>query len=329
MTWLPTAAAPTDLQAVLNLQPETGAVLRDFLAVADEVNPTPLLDLCKLRMAQVLKCRARLHGADSAVLRELQNWSQSSKFTDAERATLDYLDQFMIAANQVTAAQRSALANALNVAEPSNFVYALYINEAFTRFLSFFDIDPEPVTQAIAANDFGEKSDREFIEWVEGEKAQTDPKLLAVYYAFNLATCKAHGVDEVTDEIVRLRSAEYHDCKFCQSVRRVVDMPDGVDDLMNEVRRYRSSTILSERHKVALEVLETLVVAPALVSEELQTRILEQFSPQQIVELLLKEMFWMSNKPMISLGTDPGAVSDNAYTPFEYDAKGNFVLLDR
>jgi hypothetical protein len=39
-------------------------------------------------------------------------------------------------------------------------------------------------------------------------------------------------------------------------------------------------------------------------------------------------MFWMSNKPMISLGTDPGAVSPAALTPFEYDAEGNFVLLN-
>ena len=162
---------------------------------------------------------------------------------------------------------------------------------------------------------------------MEDDGTETDPRLMAAYHAFNRATCREHGVDGVTDEIVRLRSADYHNCQFCQSVRRNVEWPDGVEDLMKEALNYRASTKISESQRVALELLDALVGAPISVTADLQARLLESFSPEQIVELLMKEAFWMSNKPMISLGTDPGAVSSAELTEFEYDQEGNFVLM--
>ncbi|MDB6061624.1 MAG: hypothetical protein JWM78_1727 [Verrucomicrobiaceae bacterium] len=335
MTWLPLSAInantfDSDANALKALQPAAYQSLNDFLAVADQVNDRALLSLCKLYIAQTLKCRTLLPHADSALLDALTNWPSNKRFSPAERAVLDFTDQFMVAAKDISDAQIQALAQALNVSEPSTFVYAIYINEGYTRLLTFFDIDAEiRATSNQSASVLGEKSDRENIEWVEGKKSATDPRLLAAYYAFNLATCSLHGIDEITDEIVRLRSAEYHDCKFCQSVRRVVDLPNGTDDLMQEVQQAHGSTRLTDQQKVALDVLEIFVTAPSTVSTELQQKILQHFSPVQIVELLLKEVFWMSNKPMISLGTDPGAVSSTALTPFEYDAAGNFKLLKK
>jgi len=304
--------------------------LVEFLATADAVNDKELLALCRLRMAQLLKCRAGLGGADPEVLARLESWEDSAAFTAKEKAALDYTEQFMVGASDVTAEQRAELARQLGVSEPSTFVYGLYINEAFLRVLAFLDVAPTADGMRWIAGRSGRgevKADRDFIEWVDDQESETDPVLLAAYYAFNRATCRAHGVDEVTDEIVRLRSAEYHHCQFCQSVRRKVELPDGVQDLMAEARDYRTSTRISDRHRAALELLDVLVVAPASVDEQLRARLLEQFSPEQIVELLMKEAFWMSNKPMISLGTDPGAVSSERLTPFEYDAEGNFALM--
>ncbi len=331
MTWLSVRPEPasSDLDALLALNPDTGKALVDFLAVADAVNDSDLLDLCRTRMAQLLSCRALLADADSALLARLDSWYKTADFSAAQRAALDFTEQFMVAAREISPEQRRALATALGVGEPSTFVYGLYINEALVRFLAFLDVEPLHLRQVLATTGpVGEKSDRKFIEWVEGDAAETDPALLAAYYAFNRATCAAHDVDELTDEIVRLRSAEYHDCKFCQSVRRIVDKPDGADDLMHEARNYQTSPVLTAQQKTALEVLDTFLVSPAAVGNDLKARIRAHFTPAQLVELLMKEMFWMSNKPMISLGTDPGAVSPAALTPFEYDAEGNFVLLN-
>lgn len=330
MTWLAVNTQPssTDLDALLALNPEAGKTLKDFLAIAAQVNDQALLELCRLRMAQLFNCRAALARADQALLARLDNWHKSTDFSDAERAALDFTELFIVAAKNINPVQRANLAKALGVAEPSTFVYGLYINEAMLRFLAFFAVEtPYPSGQQAETIAVGEKSDRKFIEWVDGESSQTDPTLLAAYYAFNRATCSLHGIDELTDEIVRLRSAEYHDCKFCQSVRRIVDNPDGAGDMMNEVLNYQTSTVLTDRQKTALQILDTFLVSPAVVSDDLKQKILQHFTPAQLMELLMKEMFWMSNKPMISLGTDPGAVSTSTFTPFEYDTEGNFVLL--
>ena len=329
MTWLnvPTSGE-NDLDTLLALQAAAGKSLTDFLAIAEQVNDAAMLNLCRVHIARLLSCDAVLAKADPTLVAQLDNWHKSDVFSEAEKAALDFTEQFMIGARNVTPAQRQALASGLGVREPSTFVYGLYINEAFLRFLTFFDVRPgAPVTFTSDAG-LGEKADREFIEWVDDDSSDTDPRLLAAYYGFNRATCSLTGVDATTDEIVRLRSAEYHDCKFCQSVRRVIDSPAGGNDLMREVLNYRDSKILSERQKTALEVLETFVIAPANVNDELKAKITRHFTPEAIVELLLKEMFWMSNKPMISLGTDPGAVSAEHYTDFEYDDEGNFVLLN-
>jgi alkylhydroperoxidase family enzyme len=328
MTWLPLERSDTnnDLDALLALNPQAGKTLIDFLKISDQVNNSELLALCRLRMAQLMHCRADLANADAKQLATLDNWNKSDEISNTQKAALDFTEQFIIGANNITPLQRQKLADALGVPEPSTFVYGLYISEAMVRFLTFFDVSPQPQPDVNGTTSVGEKSDRKFIEWVDNG-SNTDPELLAAYYAFNLATCSLHGIDELTDEIVRLRSAEYHDCKFCQSVRRVVDKPSGVDDLMGEVRDYQSSTGLTSQQKVALDVLDVFLVSPSAVSDELKANINQQFSAQHIVELIMKEMFWMSNKPMISLGTDPGAVSKTNLTDFEYDAKGNFVLL--
>ncbi len=285
---------------------------------------------CRLRIGQLLGCRAAVEGADSRILADLEAWDSSPAFGAAERAALDYAEQFMLSAKDVSPEQRSALAHALGVSEPSTFVYGLYITEAFLRVLAFLDVDPTPdgmdwIGQTELTSDA--KRDRDHIEWVEDEGTDTDARLMAAYYAFNRATCRAHGVDELTDEIVRLRSAAYHHCQFCQSVRREVEWPEDVADLMDEAVNYQTSSKVSPAHRAALELLDALVMAPVAADAGLRTRLLEQFTAKQIMELLMKEAFWMSNKPMISLGTDPGAVASDALTPFEYDDDGNFVLM--
>src|ERR1700760_1489854 len=144
MTWLPVSTTTTDLDAIFALQPEMAESLVEFLATADAVNDRELLGLCRLRVAQVLGCRAGLEGADADLLTRLDNWDHSDAFDAREKAALDYTDQFMMSATNVSPEQRTALARALGVTEPSTFVYGLYINEAFLRMLAFLDVDPSP-----------------------------------------------------------------------------------------------------------------------------------------------------------------------------------------
>jgi alkylhydroperoxidase family enzyme len=51
-----------------------------------------LLGLCRLRIAQMLDCRAELDGADAERLTELASWRSSPNFTPRERAALSYTE---------------------------------------------------------------------------------------------------------------------------------------------------------------------------------------------------------------------------------------------
>jgi alkylhydroperoxidase family enzyme len=193
------------------------------------------------------------------------------------------------------------------------------------RLLSFFDVAPDPEA-AGSGRISAPKEGLEHLDWVD-EESTTDPRLLAAYQAFGRATCGHHLVDDVTDEMVRLRSAKAHHCGFCQSVRRTVTLPDEVDDLMDEALDFEQSAIVTPQQKVALEILDHFIAMPCSLPQADRAKALEAFTPEQLFELMFKEVFWMSNKPMISLGTDPGEVTPGALTDFEYDSEGNFTIL--
>ena len=327
MTWLPVDGAGSEREQVFSLQPQTTTAFLGFLSTAEAVTDGALLVLCRTRIAQLLRCRGELALADPELLADLERWDTSPRFGQKERAALDFAEQFVTSAVDTTPQQAERLAHALGVREPSTFVYGLYINEGLVRLQSFFDIAPSATAAVLSsAGVAAAKQGLEFLDWVD-EGSATDPRLLAAYHEFGRAACRQHGVDALTDEIVRLRSADMHDCKFCKSVRRNVALPEGVGDLMSEALAYQESELVGPRQKAALALLDGFVLSPWALSAEAQAEALEQFTPAQIVELMFKEVFWMSNKPMIALGTDPGAVAEDRLTDFEYDAEGNFNLL--
>ncbi|MCK9245968.1 MAG: hypothetical protein M0P11_03325 [Anaerolineaceae bacterium] len=90
MTWLAvnTPSSSTDLDALLALNPDAGKTLTDFLAIAAQVNDHAMLELCRLRMAQLFNCRAALATTDKALLARLENWHKAADFSEAERAAM-------------------------------------------------------------------------------------------------------------------------------------------------------------------------------------------------------------------------------------------------
>jgi alkylhydroperoxidase family enzyme len=111
------------------------------------------------------------------------------------------------------------------------------------------------------------------------------------------------------------------------SVRRAVARPEGVDDLDAAVRRYEGSD-LDERIKVALRFADAYLANPAGYDEASRRSMLEHFAPEQIVELLLKLMYFSGNKATIALGLD-AAIDPENLSSFHYDDDGNFVVHGR
>jgi hypothetical protein len=144
MTWIPGVSDDGgDGDAVFGLQPDATRKLTEYLGVAESLAGGPLLDLIRLRIAQEIGYVPALEAADPDLLAALDDWEKVDRFGSPERAVLAYVEQFMVAPIDVSEDQRAALANGVG-ANASAFVDAMYINEAYLRFLTFFAIENEP-----------------------------------------------------------------------------------------------------------------------------------------------------------------------------------------
>lgn len=154
-TWLPEQAeGATAFDAVFGLRPDLFDAFRSFAEVFDThrlVDPV-VLELCRLRCAQLLGCRSELvmrspaavdAGLTEADVAALTQWPTSDRFTDAQRACLALAEQFVLDPHGVTPAQRAAVAEHFGEAGLVALVEALAIFDGFTRFRTILGIGDE------------------------------------------------------------------------------------------------------------------------------------------------------------------------------------------
>lgn len=107
-----------------NLRPEYGAALRAVeteLWAQDVLDPVSL-ELCRLRIAQLLRCdvastertpSAVVAGLDEAMVESLSRWSTDDRFDARRRACLGYAEQLLIDAQGVTDEHAAAVIDAI------------------------------------------------------------------------------------------------------------------------------------------------------------------------------------------------------------------------
>src|SRR4051794_20765809 len=111
VTWLPVTPTPTPTHhSVLELQPDIWARFCELLFAAQDAADHPLLRLAQLRLAQLMGCSAVLAGADPQQLANLGRWEVSGHFSERERATLAYAEQFHFDQNRLTVEHKAAMA---------------------------------------------------------------------------------------------------------------------------------------------------------------------------------------------------------------------------
>jgi alkylhydroperoxidase family enzyme len=143
VTWLPTNLdAQTERESVLGLHPEAFARHRAFLDAAAEATDPGLLELCKARMAQLLNCREELalHSPDR--LAELGSWERSPSFSDAQRAALAFVEQFLLDPSLVGGELVGDLEAELGTSGVINFTAAIAAYEASLRLSTLLDLEP-------------------------------------------------------------------------------------------------------------------------------------------------------------------------------------------
>jgi len=155
MTWLPaTAAAATSFDRVFGLRPDLYADYRAFESLFWSSRPVApvLLEICRLRIAQVLGCdpeqRRRCTAASIAGLTEqkisaLDDWPNSTVFSEVERTCLAFAEKFVLDPRGVTDEDAAAVGAHLSPPAMVAFTEALALFDGFTRFRLILGIGPD------------------------------------------------------------------------------------------------------------------------------------------------------------------------------------------
>jgi|SRR5689334_22591992 alkylhydroperoxidase family enzyme len=107
-------------------------------------------------------------------------------------------------------------------------------------------------------------------------------------------------------------------------MRRAVARPAGGRDLLDEVARFEDGS-LSDARKAALHFTDAFLVRPGGFGPNRRSELLRLFSPEQVLELLFKVMWWSSNKPLVALRLDD-PIDPETLTGFDYDEHGALVV---
>jgi hypothetical protein len=200
---------------VLGLVPEPYEALCRTLRASRQVADPWLLELCRLRLAQIMGARAELAGADEQLLVELDRWESSAAFGERERAALAYAEQYHYDHNRLSEEQKAELARHLpSTGEVVNFVWALHVNDAYIRVLRLLDVAPDPP----ATPPRPERGAP--VESSIAGLADVDPDSLmarefqAPYRLLGPVAVKQALVDDVTSEAIRLHNASHQRCLF-------------------------------------------------------------------------------------------------------------------
>jgi alkylhydroperoxidase family enzyme len=162
MSWLPEqSAGTTALERALGLRPELLVDLKRFHALFwqdGRVDPI-VLELCRLRIAGLLRCaselRARYEPARRAGLTEakiaaLPSWPKAPDFTARERACLAFAEAFVVDVHSIDDELAAAVAEHLSPAAMVAFTEALAVFDGFARFRLVLGL--EPPSSAIAVD---------------------------------------------------------------------------------------------------------------------------------------------------------------------------------
>lgn len=154
MTWLPEKAdGATPFEQVLGLRPELLQDLRRFHALffTDGRLDPILLELCRLRIAGLLRCASECGvryepalraGLSEAKIAALPRWPTAPDFRPVERACLAFAEAFLLDVHSIDDELAAAVTEHLSPPEMVAFTEALAVFDGFTRFRLALELAP-------------------------------------------------------------------------------------------------------------------------------------------------------------------------------------------
>jgi alkylhydroperoxidase family enzyme len=112
------------------------------------------------------------------------------------------------------------------------------------------------------------------------------PKLMMAMGKFNGAIRKSGALEERIRNLCELKGSAMIGCEFCVDLGSQICRHSGFsDEELLAIPRYKSSDLLNEREKVALDYTVAVMRTPVEVTDELFAKLQEHFTTEQIVEL--------------------------------------------
>jgi alkylhydroperoxidase family enzyme len=161
VSWLPaTAAGDTPLDRVFGLRPDLYEPFRAFYAVfwTDRLLDPVVLELCRLRVAQLLRCESEQQvryepaldaGLTEGQIARLPDWSRDPSFTDAQRAALAFAEQFVLDPHGIDDDCRDAVIDHLELPGLVALCEALALFDGFCRFRTILGVEAPGAVQIV------------------------------------------------------------------------------------------------------------------------------------------------------------------------------------
>jgi alkylhydroperoxidase family enzyme len=303
--------------ALSRLRPEACALLVDLNERVWQVGDPVLLELVRLRVAQLIgnpaavqmRCSYAAAAPESKIL-ALPDYPSSPLFSPAERDTLAFAEQFLIDVGGTTEDARAELIRHFGADGARGVVSAIYVVE-FTQRLQMIaarllDDDP-PALPAIGSPAIGDT---------------TPASLLTAYQE---AVVRGRELDAMTTELVRLRCARTHRCRICQTLRLADARAAGVDEAITAQIDFYERSDLPDRAKVALRVTDSFITQPGILSGTVAEQARASFEPAELASLCLDITKWSTQKIHVALGTDGAEgleTDDEGVAVFGFDETG-------
>lgn len=278
-------------------QAEAAALLSLANAHAWSVVPPTLLELLRLRIAMLIGNQAGLlrrsnaalaAGLSEAKIARIGNYPTSPEFSVVEKECLAFAEQFVIDVSSLTEDNRALLRPHFPDAQLAEFVMALYVTECTQRLEVvaplLFDA-PLGMNPTILAT-------------------ATFAGLMQAMDGYQESVVRGTALDAVTTEMVRLRCARTHNCRFCRTLRLENSIAAGVDDAMTAKIDFYEKSDLPERTKIALRVTDAFITRPDTLTETVIEAARGAFSPSELAEMLLDITKWSTQKFYVAMDMD-------------------------
>ena len=110
--------------------------------------------------------------------------------------------------------------------------------------------------------------------------------MLGMNFFFKLISSKKSGIDASLRTLVSVRISQINNCEFCIDMNSHLFFESkGETEKINQLKSWQANNLYSAREQVALEYAETVTITGRNVTPELQTKLLQHFKKEEIIEL--------------------------------------------